>query len=157
MIKNGCWIITHGSTILPGQGGPPNTQVEQIKMINWIAGVKGTSPGLSAQAMHGTTDDLLELPRHDDKLVIVTIQKQKGKPWTGHAMVLAAYDPGNARLGIDASWGFLDPAGPAYSPNLRWMTDAEFQEKWSNWATLWRFDVSFALGGSHNMVVVSTP
>jgi hypothetical protein len=100
-------------------------------MINWITGVKGTSPGLSAQAMHGTTDDLLELPRHDEKPVIVTIQKQKGKPWTGHAMVLAPYDPARSNGTVQTPWGFLDPCCSGGSKYPHWMTYADFRAKWS--------------------------
>jgi RHS repeat-associated protein len=157
MANIGFWLF-QGTIFLPGSGGPPKNQVAQVEMLNWIAEINGMSPGLSAEAMHGTTDDLIAILGQSDKAAIVTIQKRKGDPRSAHAMVLAAYDPQKTdKYGTVKPWGFINSADGLQAPELFWMTDADFREQWGNWGKLWRIDVTFALGGNNNMVVIDAP
>jgi hypothetical protein len=123
------WWLGKDTMFLPGQGAPPSQQVNQIEMINWLAERDGISLNLSAEAMKGTTSDLINLLGQPDKAVIVTIQWDKDDPTTGHAMVLAAYDLTHVDWrGNIQPWGFINSAGNTSNLRLDWMTDAEFQE-----------------------------
>jgi hypothetical protein len=76
----------------------------------------------------------------------VTMQWDKGNPLSGHAMVLAAYDPNHVDpdLGIEKPWGFINSHGA--HATLKWFSDAEFQELWN---------ANLAVIGSNNIVVVT--
>jgi hypothetical protein len=164
-MANAGWWLGKDTIFLPGQGGPPSRQVNQIEMINWLAEGDGMSLNLSAEAMKGTTSDLINLLGQPNKAVIVTIQWDKGDPTSGHAMVLAAYDPTHADAsGNVLPWGFINSASNTTDVYLDWRSDSEFLEIWGNWGEydmlglgIWHQDVTFLLGGNHNMVVVSTP
>jgi RHS repeat-associated protein len=162
-MANAGWWLGKDTIFLPGQGGLPSQQVNQIEMINWLAERDGMSLNLSAEAMKGTTSDLINLLGQPDKAVIVTIQWDEGDPTSGHAMVLAAYDLTHVDWhGNVQPWGFINSADNTSVPHLFWMTNDEFQKVWGNWGELsvlglCHQDVTFALGGNHNMVVVSAP
>jgi hypothetical protein len=156
-MANAGWWLGKDTIFLPGQGGPPTQQVNQIEMIDWLAEGDGISLNLSAEAMKGTTSDLINLLGQPDKAVIVTIQWDKGDPTSGHAMVLAAYDETHVdRIGNIQPWGFINSADNPSGPHLFWMTNDEFQKVWGNWGELdifdlWHQDVTFALGGNHRL------
>jgi hypothetical protein len=155
-LADGLWP-THGTRILPGQGVTPNQQVTMFELINHLGNMGFSEFGepLSAYAARGTTQDLRDFLEDPNTAVIVTIQWHQGDLTSGHAMVLAAYDPAHQEDDGDTipyPWGFLNPAKP--DSGLEWFTTADFQKMWGYWGTQ---DTPFGMidiGGS-NMVVVN--
>jgi hypothetical protein len=105
-------------------------------------------PEVHAEATTGTPEELITMLGNGNQVAVITMQWDSNWPdfLSGHAMVLAAYDPTHLDAqGNPEPWGFINSHGT--DANLFWMSDSGFQEQWGG---------GLALIGSNNMVVVES-
>jgi hypothetical protein len=141
------------------------TPQEQANIINTIASNSGIA--LKAEAKSSSKADLLKLLGTPDTVVIVTIGWDTGFtpflardgdasaigtagwPYSAHALILAAYDPGHkSTIGGSSKtteWGFVNSWYSGGS-SIYWMPDADFDKAWS---------FNIVPIGSNNIVVVT--
>ena len=145
-LANLLWYTLSGTRTFPGQAILPNQQARLVNTVDDFAQSNNASvPEVNAEATKGTTEQLMDMLGDSNQVAVITMQWDSKWPdfLSGHAMVLAAYDPTHYSDDVSTPWGFINSHGS--QSELYWMSDSDFQEQWGN---------NLLLIGSNNMVVI---